>query len=120
MLFNYKFLDIFKDYEASTNIYDVLEEDGFSENIQHITETEDMEQLESKDLSETYARKRIIKQEELSYLPLSLQYTVEQETSTYTQVVDSLKDSISFEISGEVLTSLKASDIQGKNILLTF
>ncbi len=47
MLFNYEFLDIFKDYEASTNIYDVLEEDGFSENIQHITETEDMEQLET-------------------------------------------------------------------------
>ena len=35
-------------------------------------------------------------------------------------MADSLKDSISFEINGEVLTSLKASDIQGKNILLTF
>ncbi|MGN0495678.1 MAG: hypothetical protein ACI4GW_05590, partial [Lachnospiraceae bacterium] len=49
-----------------------------------------------------------------------MQYTVEQETGTFIQVADSLKDSISFEINGEVLTSLKASDIQGKNILLTF
>ncbi|MGN0495857.1 MAG: hypothetical protein ACI4GW_06495, partial [Lachnospiraceae bacterium] len=120
-----------KDYEAVTNIYDTLDDEGFSEQIRSITESGDTTELESllsqweeklaaEDLSETYARKRIIKQEEISYLPLSLQYTVEQETSTYTQVADSLKDSISFEINGEVLTSLKASDIQGKNILLTF
>ncbi|MGN0438619.1 MAG: transglutaminase domain-containing protein, partial [Lachnospiraceae bacterium] len=55
-----------KDYEAVTNIYDTLDEDGFSEQIQSITETGDTaqletllsqweEQLESKDLSETYA-----------------------------------------------------------------
>ncbi len=120
-----------KDYEAVTNIYDTLDEEGFSEQIQGITESGDTtgiesllseweERLESEDLSDTYARKRIIKQEEVSYLPLSLQYTVEQETGTFTQVADSEKDSVSFEIGGEVLASFKSSDIQGKDILLSF
>lgn len=120
-----------KDYEAVTNIYDTLDEEGFSEQIQSITESGDTEQLEtllskwekqleSKDLSETYARKRIIRQEELSYLPLSLQYQVEKEKDTFAQVPDILKDSVTFELNGDVLTSIKASDVQGKDILLSF
>lgn len=120
-----------KDYEAVTNIYDTLDEEGFSEQIQSITESGDTEQLEtllskwekqleSKDLSETYARKRIIRQEELSYLPLSLQYQVEKEKDTFAQVPDALKDRVTFEVNGDVLISIKASDIQGKDILLSF
>ena len=37
-----------------------------------------------------------------------------------TQVADSEKDSVSFEIGGEVLASFKSGDIQGKDILLSF
>ena len=120
-----------KDYEAVTNIYDVLEEEGLSEQIKEVVDSGDMEglepllsrwkgQIEEKNLGETYARKRIIRQEELSYLPLSLQYPVEKETDTFVQVPDALKDCVTFELNGEVLTTLKASDVQGKDILLSF
>lgn len=120
-----------KDYEAVTNIYDTLEDDGLSEQIKEVVDSGDMEgledllsrwegQTEEKDLSETYARKRIIRQEELSYLPLSLQYQVEKEKDTFAQVPDALKDRVTFEVNGDVLTSIKASDVQGKDILLSF
>lgn len=120
-----------KNYETVTNIYDTLDKEGISKEIKNISESGDVaqleslifnweEKLESKDLSKTYARKRIIKQEEVSYLPLSLQYRVEQETDTFVQVANSQKDSVSFEINDEVLCSFASSDIQGKDILLSF
>ena len=78
------------------------------------------ETLQSLDLSETYARKRVIKQEEVSYLPLSLQYTVEKESKTFEQIADAVKDRVSFEVNGDVLAGFTASELQGKNILLSF
>ena len=120
-----------KAYETVDNIYDVMGEQGFAEEAEALTKTgdtgaiEDMmeqweETLQSQDLSETYARKRIIKQEEVSYLPLSLQYTVEKESKTFAQVDNSEKDRVSFEVNGDVLAGFTASELQGKNILLSF
>ncbi len=120
-----------KAYEAADNIYDTLEEQGFSEEAETAARAGNVEQmeslleqwqekLESQDLSETYARKRIIRQEELSYLPLSLQYSVEKESRTFEQVADTEKDRVSFEVNGEVLAGFAASELQGKNILLSF
>lgn len=120
-----------KAYEAVDNIYDTLDEQGFPEAAQTITKGGDTAQIESllkqweeklqaEDLSETYARKWVIKNEEVSYLPLSLQYTVEKESQTFAQVKDSDKDSVSFEINGDVMAGFAASDLQGKDILLSF
>lgn len=120
-----------KEYEAVDNIYDTLDEQGFPEAAQTITKGGDTaqiesllnqweEKLQSEDLSETYARKRIIKKEEVSYLPLSLQYMVEKEIKTFAQVEASDKDRVSFEVNGDVLAGFAASDLQGKNILLSF
>lgn len=120
-----------KAYESVENIYDTLDEQGFSEAVETVTkggdtaQIEDLlnqweEKLKSEDLSETYARKRVIKNEEVSYLPLSLQYTVEKESKTFAQVEASDKDRVSFEVNGDVLTGFSASDLQGKNILLSF
>lgn len=120
-----------KEYEAVDNIYDALDGQGFSEEVENITKGGDAaqiqdllnqweEELQSEDFSETYARKRIIKQQEISYLPLSLQYTVEKESKTYAQVETSDKDKVSFEVNGDVLAGFTASELQGKNILLSF
>lgn len=120
-----------KAYESVENIYDTLEEQGLSEAVENITKGGDTaqietlldqweEKLQSEDLSETYARKRVIKNEEVSYLPLSLQYTVEKESTTFAQVEASDKDRVSFEVNGDVLTGFAASELQGKDILLSF
>ena len=62
----------------------------------------------------------VIKNGEVSYLSLSLQYTVEKESQTFAQVEASDKDRVSFEINGDILTGFTASELQGKNILLSF
>lgn len=120
-----------KDYEAVTNIYDTLDEEGFSEQIQGITESGDTtgiesllseweERLESEDLSDTYARKRIIKQEEVSYLPLSLQYETAGETETFAQTDIRDKDTITFSVAGQSLGTYTSSELAEKDILLSF
>jgi hypothetical protein len=120
-----------KEYETVDNIYDTLDEQGFTQEIEEVTTSGDAsqveslleqweEKLQSEDLSGTYARKRVIRQETLSYLPLSLQYMVEKEDKTFVQVADSEKDSVSFEVNGAVLASFTAVELQGRNILLSY
>ncbi|MCM1205041.1 MAG: hypothetical protein NC300_12940 [Bacteroidales bacterium] len=120
-----------KAYESVENIYDTLEEQGFSEAVENITRGGDAaqietlldqweEKLQSEDLSETYARKRVIKEEEVSCLPLSLQYAVEKESKTFAQTEASDKDKVSFAVNGDILAGFTASELQGKDILLSF
>ncbi|MDE5967135.1 MAG: hypothetical protein K2G89_09925, partial [Lachnospiraceae bacterium] len=120
-----------KAYESVENIYDTLEEEGYNEELKSLAESGDAAQIEtllnqweeklkSEDLSETYTRKRVIKNEEVSYLPLSLQYKVETEAKTFAQVENAAKDRVSFSMNGDTLASFTASELQGKNILLSF
>ncbi len=78
------------------------------------------EKLESQNLSETYVRRRTIKKEEIGYLPLSLQYTVENESSTFVHIDNADKDGVSFEVNGETLAGFNYSELQGKDIILSF
>lgn len=120
-----------KAYEEVENLYDTLEKEGFQKEIEEAVKAgnaaglETMlnqweEQITSMDTETVYAVKRIIKHEELSYLPLSLQYEVQEEKETFAQTNDKDKDRICFEVEGNSLGTYTASELAGKNILLSF
>ncbi len=120
-----------KAYEEVENLYDTLEKEGFQKEIEETVKAgnaaglETMldqweEQITSMDTETLYAVKRIIKHEELSYLPLSLQYEVQEEKETFAQTNDKDKDRICFEVEGKSLGTYTASELAGKNILLSF
>ncbi len=121
-----------KEYEDVENIYETLKEegieddlDGFIENGGDVSQLEEIlvnwdEKISSMDLDNTYARKRIISQKEESYLPLSLQYEVLEESETFSQVKKEDKDSVGFSVNGEMLASYTASELYGKNVVLSF
>lgn len=121
-----------KEYEEVENIYAVLKEegleddlDGFVENGGDASQLEELlsnwdEKISSMDLDNLYARKRIISQKEESYLPLSLQFKVEEVSETFTQVKEEDKDSVSFAVNGETLATFTADEFSGKNIVLSF
>ena len=50
----------------------------------------------------------------------TLQYMIEKESKTFEQIADAEKDRVSFEVNGDVLAGFTASELQGKNILLSF
>ncbi|MBQ8147949.1 MAG: hypothetical protein IJ040_04070, partial [Lachnospiraceae bacterium] len=120
-----------KTYEEVENIYDIAEEmnlpEGLSEAVENGNEEtieavlKDFEaEVEAMELEEVYARKRIIRKEIVSYLPASLQYEVKKELATFTEIGNTDKDSIRFDVGGESLGAYNASDLAGKSILLTF
>lgn len=120
-----------KAYESVDNIYDLAEELTLPSGLLEAVEGGNEASIESLmgDYADTvsamnpatiYARRRTIRQEALSYLPASLQYKVEQELDVFTEISNADKDSIRFEVSGEPLASYTASQLAGRNILLTF
>lgn len=120
-----------KAYESVDNIYDMAEETDLPAGLVQAVENGDEAAIESilSGYADTvaamnpdtlYARKRTIKQEELSYLPASLQYKVEKELDTFSEISNTDKDSIRFEAAGESLGTYTASELTGRNILLTF
>lgn len=120
-----------KAYESVNSIYDAAEDTDLPAGLSDAAERGDEDALESilkgfaeevtaMELNEVYARKRIIKQEALSYLPASLQYKVEKELDTFPEISNTYKDSISFEAAGEILATYTASELSGRSILLTF
>ncbi len=112
------------------SIYDEVEKQGIAEEMQSLANGGDISSLEDKleDWAEqitstdedVYTRKRIIRQEELTYIPASLQYIVEDESETFAQVDGKYKDTVSFTVGEELLASYPASDLAGKNILLSY
>lgn len=120
-----------KAYESVDNIYDIAEKTdlptGLSEAVGNGNEAsiesilgDYADAVAAMNLDEVYARKRNIKQENLSYLPASLQYKVEEELDVFPEISNTYKDSIRFEVSGETLGTYTASELAGRNILLTF
>ncbi len=121
-----------KEYEAVANIYDVLQENGMEEevatylqsgNLEGLTELTDKyaENL-SADVEENdiYARKRIIKQEELEYLPLTLQYEIIKETSRALAIDTNKMDKVGFKIDGKSLGNAYTPTLTGKDIILSY
>lgn len=120
-----------KAYESVDNIHDMAEETDLPAGLVQAVENGDEAAIESilNDYADTvdamnpdtlYARKRTIKQEALSYLPASLQYKIEKELDTFSEISNTDKDSIRFETAGESLGSYTTSELAGRNILLTF
>ncbi len=131
---SYVWLDLdtcIKEYEEVFSIYDIFEETGMPEGMGDAAGSGDVETtvdildsyIESVSQNydeEVYARKRIIKQEYLSYLPASLQYETIGETETFSAIESGVKDSVSFEAGGESLGTYSTSYLEGKSVVLTF
>ena len=131
---SYVWLDLdtcIKEYEEVFSIYDIFEETGMPEGMGGAAGSGDVEAtvdildsyIESVSENydeEVYARKRIIKQEYLSYLPASLQYETAGETETFSAIESEVKDSVSFEAGGESLGTYSTSYLEGKSVVLTF
>lgn len=120
-----------KAYENVENIYDVAQKTGIPEGLAEAVASNNAEALQSvldnyaetiaaMDLSQTYVRKRIIKQEEISYLPLSLQYEVKKEMETFQEIPASEKDCIQFAVAGEVLGTYSAAELAGASVILAY
>ncbi|MDD6400329.1 MAG: transglutaminase domain-containing protein, partial [Lachnospiraceae bacterium] len=118
-----------KEYEAVDNIYDEFANADIKYSLEDIASVTDSAQLESMsnellgqlDTSkEIYTKKRIIKKEELLYLPLSLQYEVRKEKGEFVEVDENYKDKVSLSINGQEFADIYASDVFGKNIIISY
>lgn len=126
-----------KEYESVHSVYDTVSGDtdeiaakldeavssGAAETFENVyndiyAECEDS--LSGMDLNSVYFRKRIIKQRDEVYLPLSLQYEVDSEEGTFAELPDRLRDQVTFEVDGCTLGSFNADELSGKSILLSY
>ena len=120
-----------KSYVDVDNIYDLTEDHALPDAIQEASEAGDEERIqelyqeyvtslrEEAD-GDIYARKRIIEQKYVEYLPLSLQYEVKKELAIFSEIGDSDIDSITFRVAGETLGTYPVSELAGHDILLSF
>lgn len=120
-----------KAYENVNNLYDMADGATLPPGLADAVEAGDEASIEAilngyadtvtaMNPDTVYVRRRAIKQEALSYLPASLQYKVEKELDTFSEIGNADKDSISFAVCGETLGTYTASELAGKSILLTF
>lgn len=118
-----------KEYKIVKTIYDDLEKYGVSkEDYAESVSEEDVYKLynslseyEQNNLGEQiYLSSRQIVEENLAYLPLSLQYTVKSLESEYDKISDARSDSISFTVNGQKVADLKPTDIYGKRLILEY
>lgn len=121
-----------KFYEKADNIYDYLDNDevynglkkafdndGFGKGYDLLkTTTESASQRICDEKKDLYNRRRIIKKETISYLPLSLQYEVKDELEV-TESID-VGDSISVYVSGEDLGTYSAAYLSDKSVVIAF
>jgi len=116
-----------KRYEERDSIYDHLEEYGLNqteadaENVEELfasvqTKTEQL-LAENPDL---YLLKRGIAQEELMYLPLSLQYEVVEEYGTYETLEHIAQDRLSLELGGQKLAELTPAEMYNKRLTVSY
>lgn len=61
-----------------------------------------------------------IVQENLTYLPLTLQYTVKSVDDEYDQINHNQSDSITFTVNGQTMSTLKSLDIYGKRLIIEY
>ncbi len=127
-----------KEYEAVRSIYDTVDKEAIKEETDKAISSGDVSAisgiyakyaeeisggdsgLSDTDTENTYVRKRIIKQKDEMYLPLSLQYQVDSEKETFAAVPDSFRDKVSFDVDGCNLGSYYMDELSGKSILLSY
>ena len=126
-----------KEYESVHSVYDTVSGDTDEiaakldeavssgavetfENVYNDIYAECEDSLSEMDLNSVYFRKRIIKQRDEVYLPLSLQYEVDSEEGTFAELPDRLRDQVTFEVDGCTLGSFNADELSGKSILLSY
>ncbi|MCR5105548.1 MAG: hypothetical protein K6B68_14025, partial [Eubacterium sp.] len=119
-------------YENADNIYDYLDndevykelktafdKDGFDNGFELLkATTENSAQRICDEKKNLYNRRRIIKKETISYLPLSLQYEVKDELEV-TESID-VGDSIGINVSGEDLGTYSAAYLSDKSVIIAF
>ena len=120
-----------KEYTRVKGLYDDLEKFGLSEDdlsISATTTDADVNKLYDKltKIEEEHSGEgvvlntRKIVEESLTYLPLSLQYSVESITKEYNAIDENQCDSIDFIIDGEKISKLKALDIYSKRLVIEY
>ena len=120
-----------KEYTRVKGLYDDLEKFGLSEDdlsISATTTDADVNKLYDKltKIEEEHSGEgvvlntRKIVEESLTYLPLSLQYSVESITKEYNAIDENQCDSIEFIIDGEKISKLKALDIYSKRLVIEY
>lgn len=120
-----------KAYEDVDNIYDAIDDVGIPEELidaagdKNIAMVSDILQsyiFDSETFSDEnlYVRKRIIKREELTYLPAALPYMVENEVTTFSEIETSKENSVSFEVAGEDFGMYTLSELYGKTVILSY
>ena len=120
-----------KEYTRVKGLYDDLEKFGLSEDdlsISATTTNADVNKLYDKltKIEEEHSGEgvvlntRKIVEESLTYLPLSLQYSVESITKEYNAIDENQCDSIDFIIDGEKISKLKALDIYSKRLVIEY
>lgn len=120
-----------KEYTRVKGLYDDLEKFGLSEDdlsISATTTDADVNKLydkltkieEEHSGEEVVLNTRKIVEESLTYLPLSLQYSVESITKEYNAIDENQCDSIDFIIDGEKISKLKALDIYSKRLVIEY
>ena len=120
-----------KEYTRVRGLYDDLEKFGLSEDdlsISATTTDADVNKLYDKltKIEEEHSGEgvvlntRKIVEESLTYLPLSLQYSVESITKEYNAIDENQCDSIEFIIDGEKISKLKALDIYSKRLVIEY
>ena len=120
-----------KKYTRVKGLYDDLEKFGLSEDdlsISATTTDADVNKLYDKltKIEEEHSGEgvvlntRKIVEESLTYLPLSLQYSVESITKEYNSIDENQCDSIDFIIDGEKISKLKALDIYSKRLVIEY
>ena len=119
-------------YEDAENIYDYLDNDavykelktafdidGFDNGLELIkSTTENSAQRVCDEQKELYNRRRIIKKDNIGYLPLSLQYEVKDELEVAENI--DIGDSVGISVSGEDLGTYSAAYLSDKSVIIAF
>ena len=118
-------------YEKVDNISDFLEERNITANWEALVENKDVdavleqqemlkEQLLKEDVDNLYLKRRMKAENTVSYLPLSLQYTVLTKKDSYATIKEVDADAVEFRIAGKTIGKYKASELSGKRITIEY
>lgn len=120
-----------KEYSDVKSIYETIGTDRIKSEMENALKAENagaaeeligqwQETLEETGSTDIHSRGRMIKIQEVDYLPLSLQYVVTEEKETFARIKDTDRDSVSFTVNGANLGTYSAQELYGKDVVLSF
>lgn len=118
-----------KEYEKAESLYNTPEAYGLSDDIFEKALTEDeleelynnLKQFEQENGEQDISfRNQKIVEENLTYLPSTLQYKVKSVTSKYESISQEQSDRITFTVDGQTLSTLKSTDLYGKRLTIEY